>query len=88
MNKRYSLLVVGNVNSDSTVDGNWLKNCAGCSMTEAIERARSTEKANGYRISVAVVDALDFGVTDYNYKKGLVRYDIKQNNKNLTQQRD
>lgn len=73
---RYALALISNINDNLTIDGCWLQNCAACSLEEAVKRARATEKVNGDRISVAVVDASLFGVTDYNCKAGLARYDI------------
>ena len=42
---------------ESLVSGNWIQNVIG-SLEEAIERAKSTEKANGNKIEVAVVDEI------------------------------
>lgn len=75
MNTRYAIALVYNENSDSTIDGVWIQDCTACTLKEAIEKAKATEKANSNRIKVAVVDAYSFGIQDYNLKKGLTRYD-------------
>lgn len=74
---RYALAIIKNINDDLTINGNWIQDCTACELEEAVKRARATEKANGNRIQVAVVDSYLFGVKDYGYKTGLVRYDIK-----------
>lgn len=72
----YVLLQVSKTNDNGTVNGVWLQGCCGTTLEEATKRARATEAANSNRITVAVVEDLCFGVTDYNEKKNLKRLDI------------
>ena len=57
------------------VDGTHLQWCCACSLEEAIRRARATEKANGNRISIAVVDGLYDSYATGRYYKGMDRLD-------------
>lgn len=51
----YMLLLIDK-EENGKVDGTHLQWCSGCSIEEAEKSARATEKANGNRISVAVID--------------------------------
>lgn len=66
---KYSLVnVSGRMNGK--VSGTWLQDVTG-SVEEAIERARSTERANGNRIEVAVVDRIEGSTPRYNHLTNL-----------------
>lgn len=56
---RYSLINVDNEDK-GIVTGSWLQDCTG-TLQEAIERAKETEKANSYRINVAIVEQIPVG---------------------------
>lgn len=70
---RYALINVYN-EYNGFVDGVWIQNFTG-TLREATKAARDTERANSYRISVAVVKALNSYTPDYNPKTGLKRLD-------------
>lgn len=57
------------------VDGVWVQHCMATTLEEATERARSTEKANSNRITVAVVEYLPFSCPNYCLMRGLKRLD-------------
>ena len=44
--------------SQGRVDGYWLQDCNGVTLEKAIERAQATERVNGNRIKVAVVEQI------------------------------
>lgn len=56
------------------VDGTWMQNHIG-TLETATGKARATEKANSNRITVAVVEDLNYGMPNYSYRKNLVRLD-------------
>ena len=70
---RFSLINVyqqrGNV-----VDGNWIQDFTG-TLEEAIQEARDTERVNGGRITVAVVEGLAGSIPAGDFRVGLKRLD-------------
>jgi len=70
---RYSLIVVYK-EDNGIVEGVWIENHTG-TIDTATQKARATEKANSNRISVAVVDDLNYSTPNYCYRKSLTRLD-------------
>ncbi|WP_145142181.1 hypothetical protein [Paenibacillus sp. Y412MC10] len=64
MNK-FSLINVSE-RKNGVVSGNWIQDITG-TKDEAFKRARDTEKANGNRIEVAVVEGLSCNAPIYDY---------------------
>jgi len=69
--ERFSLINVSE-EKDGLVDGVWIQDFHG-SLENAILFSEETEKVNGNRIKVAVVEWLGFYTPDYNLKKSLVK---------------
>lgn len=72
---KYSLVQVVN-EKDGFVDGVWLQDHIG-TIESAKKIAQDTEKVNGFRIKVAVVEDLGFPTSNYNIMKNLKRLDDK-----------
>lgn len=70
---KFSLINVEKQNNN-TISGTWLQNHVG-TLESATEKARKTEKANGNKIIVAVVEELSYS-PDYSLKTNLERLDI------------
>jgi hypothetical protein len=62
---KYSLLNVSE-RGNGLVSGVWLQDFTG-TKDEAFKHARGTEKANGNRIEVAVVERIEGSTASYNY---------------------
>lgn len=61
---------------DGLVDGVWVQHHTG-TLGTAVKAARETEQANSNRITVAVVEGLNFSTPDYSLYRGLKRLDIQ-----------
>lgn len=68
---KYSLINV-EVDKGETVDGYWVQNVIG-SLKDAAKIARETEKANGYRIKIAIVNEINSTTPLLEYWRGLKR---------------
>lgn len=68
MNK-FSLINVSE-RKNGLVSGNWIQDFTG-TKEEAFQRAKDTEKANSYRISVAVVEKVGGSTPSYDYLTNL-----------------
>jgi hypothetical protein len=68
---KFSLIQVYN-EVDGIVDGIWLQDHTG-SLDSAIRKARETERANSYRINVAVVERINSATPDYDLQTDLIR---------------
>jgi len=71
---RYSLINVQE-SSGQLVSGNWVQDHIG-TLASATAAARTTEAANGHKITVAVVDGLSSVVPALSYLLDLPRLDI------------
>lgn len=71
----YMLLNVEKINNNS-VDGVHIQWCSGCTLEQAKIRARETEKSNGNRITVAVVDEIYNSYAIGKYYTNLERLDL------------
>ncbi|WP_456363659.1 hypothetical protein [Priestia aryabhattai] len=58
--------------TDGLVEGVWLQDYTG-DLDGAKEKAKQTEKANGNRIKVAVVEQLTYSCSDYSMRSNLKR---------------
>ena len=72
---KYSLLNVSK-EENGMVCGVWMQDYTG-TFSEAVQKARDTEKANCNRVNVAVVDHLNGSSPDYSYRTRLKRLDVK-----------
>jgi hypothetical protein len=72
---KYSLINVYK-ETDGVVSGTWIQNHTG-TLDTATAVARATEKANSGRITVAVVEELNYSAPNYCYRTGLLRLDGK-----------
>lgn len=70
---KFSLIQIYN-EVDGFVDGVWLQDHTG-SLDSAIRKADEIEKANSYRIKVAIVERIDGSVPDYDLLTNLKRLD-------------
>lgn len=68
---RFSLIQIYN-EDNGIVDGVWLQDCTG-SLETAINKAKETEKANGNKIKVAIVEKINGFTPNYNLLTGLKR---------------
>lgn len=68
---KYSLINV-EVDKGETVDGYWVQNVAG-SLKDATKIARETEKVNGYRIKIAIVNEINSTTPLLEYWRNLKR---------------
>lgn len=82
---KYSLIQVDR-EYDGMVDGVWMQNHIG-TIDSATEEARATERANGNRITVAVVEDLGYSEPNYSLRTALKRLDVSQN-LNINRNRD
>lgn len=82
---KYSLIQIDR-EYDGKVDGVWLQNHIG-TIDSATEEARATERANGNRIAVAVVEDLGYSEPNYSLRTALKRLDVSQNS-NINRNRD
>lgn len=72
---------------DGFVDGNWIQDFVG-TLEEATQCARDTEKANGGRISVAVVEGIYDSPGILASKYGLLRLDVDSSLRSLDDRLD
>jgi hypothetical protein len=64
MNK-FSLINVSE-RKNGCVSGNWIQDVTG-TIEDAFKKAKGTEKANGNRINVAVVERINSSTPNYDY---------------------
>lgn len=73
---KFSIVTVIKDRGNGIIDGVWMQNHVG-SIESAIEKAKSTEKANGNRIKIAVVDDLNFSEPNYSVRTFLNSLGLK-----------
>lgn len=75
---KFSLINVS-IQKEGKVNGYWTKDANGVSLEEAIERAKSIEKANSNKIDIAVVPQLNSTTPAIEFWTDLERLDQRRN---------